>query len=126
MSTKVLFVDDESVFIDQYSDLLKVLGMDVVTALNGRLALEALSREKEKIDLVLLDLMMPGMTGAEVLREIRNDKKKYGNPKVIILSNLASEPMIKEAFGLGADSYLIKTEVTFDELKKDIEEVLKK
>lgn len=124
MSTRVLFVDDESVFIDQYSDLIKVLGMEVATALNGRLALESLANEKDQIDVVLLDLMMPGMTGAEVLREIRSDKKKYGNPKVVILSNLASEPMIKEAFGLGADSYLIKTEVTFDELKKEIEKVL--
>lgn len=125
-SKKILFVDDEAVFVDQYRDLLEVLGMEVTTALNGRLALEILSKEKNKIGIVWLDLMMPGMTGAEVLREIRKNKKKYGEPKVIILSNLASEPMIKEAFDLGADSYLIKTEVTADELKKEIEKVLSK
>ncbi len=109
---QVLIVDDEPALVESYAEIVE--GDDrfvTVTAPDGYKALEILAQKKGEVDIVLLDLMMPGMDGLEVLKTIRNNAEKYGNMPVMALTALASESVIKEAFERGANGYFIKTEV---------------
>lgn len=125
MNKTVLIVDDEEVILSQYKNMLSATGYNVLTAVNGDLALKLLEKNKGKVDLVLLDLMMPGISGGDVLAEVRNKTDKYDNPKILVLTNLASEETIKECFEMGANGYLIKTEVEMDGLIQEIEKMFK-
>jgi len=120
----VLVIEDERPLLDSYVEILEGADYDAYSAEDGYKGLEKLAENKDNIDILLLDLMMPGMDGLEVLRSIKNEPDKYGNPPVIVLTNMTSERVIKEAFIIGADSYLIKTELDTEDLTKEIEKVL--
>lgn len=81
LNPKILVVDDEPEVVSVLKDFLAIKGYEVQGAISGEEALDILSREK--IDLVLLDLKMPGLNGAEIARLI---KKKYPDMKVVTLT----------------------------------------
>ncbi|MBN1373826.1 response regulator [Candidatus Dojkabacteria bacterium] len=124
MKHTILIVDDESVILEQYKQMLELADFNVLTAINGNLAFDIMKENKDEIDLVLLDLMMPGISGTEVLSVMRKEPKVYGDPKVLVLTNLASERTIKECFELGADGYVIKTEMDMEGIVKEVKRVL--
>lgn len=126
MSAKptILFVDDEATFRDVYTEALKMAGYKVYEAPDAYMALERLEEIAGVIDLVLLDVMMPGKDGLSLLREVKEDPQKYGMPKFIMLTNMTSNTIITEAFNQKADSYLIKTEMEYDDLINEIRNVL--
>lgn len=100
--TTVLVVDDEKALRDFVRRNLEVRGYHVLTAANG---LEALALfEQERVDLIILDLMMPHMDGLEVTRRLR----EVSNVPIIVLSALGEEADKVRAFDLGADDYLTK------------------
>jgi CheY-like chemotaxis protein len=68
--------------------------------------------------------MMPGMDGLEVLRTIKSDKEAYGDAPIVILTNMTSDKVIKEAFDLGAVSYLIKSELEYTDLISEVKKIL--
>jgi CheY-like chemotaxis protein len=74
--------------------------------------------------LVLLDLMMPGVDGLEVLRTVKNNEEKYGSFPIVIITNMTSENVIKEAFDLDAVSYLVKTDLDYKGLIKEVDKFL--
>ncbi len=121
---KILIVDDEPDLRMMFKDILSTYGYQIDEAADGVECLEKMS--KDKFDLVLLDLMMPRMDGMEALTRIKQDKDKYGNAAILILTNLTSDVAIKEGFERKADGYLIKTELTPEEILKEIEKVFKK
>jgi two-component system alkaline phosphatase synthesis response regulator PhoP len=104
MSQTILVVDDEKDIVDFLVYNLAKEGFRVLTANNGRKALEKL---KEKPDLVILDIMMPEMNGLEVVREMKKDRFTASIP-VLFLTAKNSE--IDEIVGLevGADDYITK------------------
>jgi CheY-like chemotaxis protein len=83
MVNKILVVDDESDITSSVKMLVEGMGNDCVVADSGMAALKALNREK--FDLVLLDIMMPQMSGREVLEKIRSDSK-LKNQKVAFMT----------------------------------------
>jgi len=101
--TKVLLVDDEEDFAEMLSLRLKELGEKVVIAHSGREGLDTLA--KTGIDVVILDIKMPGMDGIETLREI---KKQYPIIEVILLTGHGSTETAVEGMKLGAFDYLMK------------------
>lgn len=121
---KILIVDDEPDLRMMFRDILGTFGYDLEEAGDGVECLEMM--EKVKYDLILLDLMMPRMDGMEALTRIKQDPEKYGKPPVLILTNLTSDVAIKEGFERKADGYLIKTELTPEQVVKEIEKVVKK
>ena len=121
---KVLIIEDEEMLLDSYSEILENSGYDVIRANDGYKGLEMLESYKDTLTLVLLDLMMPGLDGLEVLRIKTETPEKYGKTPVLVLTNMASEKAIKEAFDIGAASYLIKTEMDSDSLTKEVEKIL--
>lgn len=121
---KILIVDDEPDLRMMFKDILGTYGYELDEASDGVECLEKMS--KTRYDLVLLDLMMPRMDGMEALTRIKQDSEKYGKAPILILTNLTSDVAIKEGFERKADGYLIKTELTPEEVLKEIEKVLVK
>jgi DNA-binding response OmpR family regulator len=101
----ILLAEDHSSLRDIVSVYLMRQGYHVRTAGSGRSALEVL--EAEEIDLLLLDLMLPGIDGFEVLRRLR-EKQDKASPYVVVVSALTTEPDRKKVEELGCDDYLPK------------------
>ncbi|MCD4756224.1 response regulator [bacterium] len=120
----ILIIEDEKALLSSYSETLESIGYEVLKALDGYKGLDIMGEGVDKVDLVLLDLMMPGVDGLEVLRTVKENGDKYGNVPVVILTNMTSEKVIKEAFDLGATSYLVKTDLDYEGLIKEIEKFL--
>lgn len=99
---KVLIVDDEAKILEVVKSFLESKGFLVFTADNGRQALETL--EREKVSLVLLDLMLPGMSGEEVCSSIRQKSRVA----IIMVTAKAEEGDMLEGLNLGADDYITK------------------
>jgi DNA-binding NtrC family response regulator len=99
----ILIVDDERDFCTLLSDSLSLEGYRVLTAQNGRKALERVA--KETPDLVLMDIKMPGMNGIEVLERIKKVKEET---PVIILTAYGTLETARKAMKLGADDYVTK------------------
>jgi DNA-binding response OmpR family regulator len=102
---KILVVDDERDLIDLISYNLKRHGYDVLTAADGLEALEQASNEAP--DLILLDLMLPGIDGNEVTRRLKADPKTATIP-LIMLTAKGEETDIVVGLTLGADDYVTK------------------
>lgn len=99
-------VDDDRFLLDMYAVKFKAAGHAVTAFSGGDELLKAL-RDGEGPDALLLDIVMPGMTGLEILEVIKRESLKR-NTKVIILSNQGQESDIEQAKTLGADGYIIK------------------
>ncbi|MBN2100328.1 response regulator [Candidatus Dojkabacteria bacterium] len=117
----VLIVEDEAALLDSYAEIIEDAGFVAMKAQDGYKGLDSLEANKGVIDMVLLDLMMPGLDGLDVLKQVRDDKAKYGDLPIIVLTNLSSERVIKEAFERGANGYLMKTELEPDQIVGEIE-----
>jgi DNA-binding response OmpR family regulator len=116
---RVLIVEDDLVLSDVLANKLMLDGFDITTAGDGQKAMDTL--EKEKFDVVLLDLTMPWFDGFHVLEGLR--EKKFTTP-IIIMSNLAGVEDINKAKSLGAVDYLVKTSVTPEMILKEIKKHL--
>ena len=103
--TKILVVDDETELVETMKGWLQANGYEVLTALDGQQALKAVSTEKP--DLVILDILMPRMSGLEVLTQLRHKKETIYLP-VIMLTGKGETGSIVECQGLGATDYVIK------------------
>ncbi|HDQ04131.1 MAG TPA: response regulator [Deltaproteobacteria bacterium] len=105
MQETILAIDDEKMNREFYCGLLQDKGYDVLKAENGEDALDIL--RKESVDLVLLDVMMPGISGFDVLKSIRENKKLQSLP-VIIITGLADKENRLKGLQLGADDFITK------------------
>lgn len=111
---KVLVVDDELDFLEIVKTRLKANNYNVITAINGKEALEKI--ENEKPDVVLLDILMPGMDGISVLKRIR---KKYKTLPVFIVTAFSNKERFKIANNFNASGFIIKT----DDLQSEIDNI---
>ena len=114
---RILVVEDTRLLRKIYSEKLTQEGYDVVSAGDGLEALELL--RSQSVDLVLLDLIMPKMSGLEVLESMKNDPRMNQTP-VLILSNLGQQSDIERGLELGAVDYLIKNEAKPAEIAEKI------
>jgi DNA-binding NtrC family response regulator len=104
MRTVVMLVDDEVPFVDTMTKRLSKRNLEIVSAHSGHEALEKLQTTKN-VDVIILDVKMPGMDGIETLREI---KKAYPLVEVIMLTGHATVETGIEGMKLGAFDYLMK------------------
>jgi len=119
----ILLVEDDSLLRDLCSRKLRGEGLEVLEATSGEQALDFLNNQK--VDLILLDIILPGIDGFEVLKEIRNhsnDEVKLA--PVIMLSNLGQEEDIERAMALGAKDYLVKAYFSTSEIVLKVKELL--
>lgn len=118
---KILIIEDDKFLRDLIAQKLQKEEFDIVEAVNGEHGLKKVKTEKP--DLVLLDLILPGMDGFAVLAEVKKDPLLVGIP-VIILSNLGQKDDIEKGLKLGAIDYLIKAHFTPGEIIEKIKKVL--
>ena len=102
MPPKILIVDDEPSLLATMAPLLRSRGYEVLTAMSGRAALEAVERDKP--DLIVLDLGLPDLDGIEVCRVIR----EQSTTPVVVLSARGAEADKVRALDMGADDYVTK------------------
>lgn len=101
----VLIVEDESMLNEAYQVILSSEGYNILTAFNGKDALEVL--KDKAVDIILLDLRMPVLDGIGFL-EAYQPKTLDKPPKIIVFSNFDMQKEIDEAYELGADKYMLK------------------
>lgn len=119
----ILLVEDDKLLAEMYQEKLELESYKVIVAEDGK---EALKKAQKQPNLILLDIMMPGMNGFEVLKELKQNMETKNIP-VIVLTNLGSESADKDknlAISLGAQNYLVKSYHTPDEVIKKVKSAI--
>ena len=117
----ILIVDDDKQIATVFQVALTSAGYKVMTVNDGKSGLNAV--RQQKFDLVLLDEMMPDMSGNDVLRTLKEDEATKATP-IVILSNFGNNDMVKEALDLGAADYILKYQVSPTDLPPKVKEVV--
>ena len=117
----VLLVEDEDDIRQVYAEILRDSGFKVLEARDGDEGLKA--GLNEKWDVLLLDIMLPGEDGLQILKSLKENIRLKFRP-VILLTNLGNESIVNQAFKEGAEAYLIKSQITPDEIVKEVQQYL--
>lgn len=110
---KVLIVDDELAVASVFETALKAAGFEVKIAGDARNGITL--AQAEPFDAILLDQMLPDLSGNEALKTIKTSGANVSTP-VSMLSNFSNDVTVKEAMGLGAKEYIMKYEISPDQL----------
>jgi CheY-like chemotaxis protein len=119
---RILLVDDDMFLRDMYATKFSECNHEVVTAENTAEALRTLEHDR-KFDVLILDMIMPGMSGTEFLEQTKDMLNEAGI-KSIMLSNQGQDEDIAEAKAAGAIGYLIKAHMIPSEVVKEVESIL--
>ena len=117
---RVLIVDDEPQACAMMARLIRHFGHESVCRMGGQEALDYLG--DSAVDLVILDVMMPGMDGMQVLRHLRSDPQTAALP-VVMFSAVADRTFIEDALRKGATDYWIKASFDFKMLKERLDQL---
>jgi len=122
---KVLVVEDDNAMREIVAHKLSSAGLTVIEASDGRVAIELW--QKERPDIVLLDLMLPELDGFQVLSTMRkNHETVIAHTPVIVLSNLFSKEDVQRTKQLTIEDFLVKAYHTTEEILQRVQEVLKR
>lgn len=122
MAKKILLIEDDPFLSSLLGNRLKKEGFDLDTVKSGNDAMKALRAKLP--DLVLLDIILPGKSGFEVLEDIKSEPPVARVP-VMIISNLGQDSDMERGKELGAVEYIVKARVSIDDLVKKIKDYLK-
>lgn len=117
----LLIVEDDSSLLKVLVEKLKKDPYEVVTANNGKTALEVINSKSP--NLIVLDILMPDMNGIEFLKKLRANAQ-FAETPIIILSNFADSEYVSEAMSYNVFNYLIKSNTSLEEIASFIEEQL--
>jgi two-component system alkaline phosphatase synthesis response regulator PhoP len=107
MTETILIVDDEPDIVSLTEKFLQIGKFNTLTCNNGKEALKIIEDRYPDISLVLLDVMMPGLSGAEVLSKIKS-REEYEHIKVVLFTVKSFQEDIERGRNLGADGYITK------------------
>lgn len=120
---KILLIEDEKVFIDMFGEKLRQDGFAVTTAENGAWGVK--EAMKDDFDLFIIDMVMPAMTGEEMVGKLKMEDKTKNIPIIILSASVEKEAQDKVT-AMGINEFYIKTQVTPSELSEKVAEILKK
>lgn len=118
---KILLVEDESIFIEMFGEKLKQEGYQVESAKNGAWGIKRAL--EEKFDLFIIDMVMPAMTGEEIIQKIKLEEKTKDIP-IIAISASVENSMKEKILAMGANEFFFKTQIIPSELAKKVNEIL--
>lgn len=110
---RVLFLEDDKSLSSLFALRMQAEGIEVMQVYDGENAFE--ETRKFLPDLVLCDLMMPGVSGFDVIDILRNTPET-GNVKIVVMSALSQEDDIQKAKALGADDFLVKSQLSMGDV----------
>jgi len=117
----VLIIEDDPLVSRMYQTVFEFEGLDVEMARNGEEGLEKLRKNKPRM--ILLDVMMPKMSGIEVLEELKSNPKTKNIP-VVVLTNLSGDKDAEKALELGAVKFIVKSKNRPKQIVAQIKEIL--
>lgn len=120
---KILLVEDDPFIAEIYKKKLEASDFEVTNVISGRAVLKEVL--EQKFDLILLDLVLPEMSGTEVLAELRHNKEYDQDLKIVVFSNLSSNEDREQVLKLGANGFISKTEFSPSEVVEEIERFLR-
>ena len=123
--SRVLIVEDDQSLGKMYERIFGLNGDKVELINNGQIALSRLKDYKNKPDIVILDVIIPGMSGLDVLRNIKEDNNVSDIP-VVVLTNSFNKDNEELMTSLGADLYLIKIDNDAKEVVEKVNKLLNK
>lgn len=118
---KIMIVEDDPTLRDIYTTRFTAEGYRVATASDGEAALS--TAVKERPDLILLDIMMPKISGFDVL-DILRATPETKDTKIVVMSALSQTADIEKGKALGASAYLVKSQVTLSEVVEKVKAIL--
>lgn len=121
MANKILLIEDDQLIREMYVSELNRAGFEVSACASGEEGLAAL--QQSQFDLVLLDILLPGINGLEVLKRIKQDPQTKWL-KVVLLTNLGQETIIQKGFNLGALGFLIKAAYNTDQIIAEVKKFI--
>ncbi len=122
LNKKILWVEDDKFLSSILFNKFETSGHTVLKASDGEEAMRILSTETP--DIIILDILLSGISGFDILQKIKMDEKLRSIP-VIMLSNLSKPTDIEKAKVLGAQKFLVKAVVSLDEIQKEVDSLLK-
>jgi DNA-binding response OmpR family regulator len=121
--TKVAIIEDDMAIVQMYRTKFENEGYDVATAGDGASGLELI--ETFEPDIILLDLMMPNMTGLDMLSKLRNQPSGR-DAKVVVLTNMGDTETATRVYKMAADDYIVKAEMTPKQVAERVKNLLEK
>ena len=121
--SKILFVEDDPFIAEIYKKKFETSGLNALNVGTGKDVLRAV--QSDTYDLILLDLVIPEMSGKDVLKELRTNPKYDDKIKIVVFSNLSSEEDREECLSLGANGFISKTDFTPSEVVEEIQRFLR-
>ena len=118
---KILLIEDDPFLLSMYATKFELEGFEIIFAEDGEKALKVAN--KEKPDIILLDVLLPKMDGFEVLKELKKNEETKAVP-VILLTNLSQRDDVEKGLALGAVDYLIKAHFMPTEVVEKIKKIL--
>lgn len=119
---KILLIEDEEVFVEIFSRQLSYAGYEVEAALNGAWGIKT-AMEKE-FDLIILDMVMPAMSGLEVVEKLKAEESTKNIP-IVVFSASVDNTVQKQVEDMGITAFFLKTQLTPRELVKKIDDILR-
>lgn len=122
---KILVIEDDRLFSDIYAAKFAEEGFDVALSTDGEDGLAKLASEKP--DVALLDIMLPKLTGIEVLAKLRkHEDPEVRDIPVIVVTNLSRDQYEAKISAFGIEAYYLKSDVLFSQVLEKIHEILKR
>lgn len=122
MAHRVLIVEDDPLISRMYQNVFQFEGFEVDMARNGEEGLDKVTQHPPRM--ILLDVMMPKMTGLEMLQILKENPRTKGIP-VVVLTNLSGINDAEKALGLGAVKFIVKSKNKPKQIVEQIKEILK-
>lgn len=122
-SKKILIIEDESSLLRALKDKFERNGIMVTYAVDGEEGLAMI--EKDKPQLVLLDLILPKMSGETILRKMKENKETRNIPVVVLSAKADDATVINCLNNLGADDYMVKSDFTLEQVLDKISKYIK-
>ena len=123
MARHLLMIEDDTFITQMYSTKLEGKGFEIDVAPSGEKGLELARDNAKDLDLILLDIVLPGQSGIEVLETLMKNEELQRIP-VVMLSNLASQKDVDTCLELGAKDYIVKSNYTPDEISSLVQKYL--
>lgn len=121
MAQRILLIEDDEFIRDIYNEEFIRGGFQIDSVGTGKEGFEKLSQNL--YDLLLLDIMLPDINGLEILRQVKQNPSTR-NLKIVLLTNLGQDAIIKQGFQLGADKYLVKMSYNPDQVVTEVKDLL--